>query len=173
MTDKELKQKYTEVKNLMKSKETHKATVKLAETTLKVKMAEHYGFEDKEGKPAPAKIKSGLLKKAIVKNSTGENPLSADLDTMEDYAKVLKSSEIPDSSVKELVIAEESLKVVSSEIGVLKKELLEDGELSPFDYDVIVKIAQEELAKELKGEDLNSEGLLQAIKETKQKIKNA
>jgi len=119
---------------------------KLVEEEIRTKIAEIEGLEDKEGKPNIAKVKAGLLSKAIDTFRTGENKLAVDLDTMETYLKYIKQKEVPKAKIDRYILLADEEKETKSELNDNLKKLKDS--LDPEIINAIQEIVKEELLKE-------------------------
>lgn len=135
------------------------------EDSIREKIAEKEGLEDKEGKPDVKKIKAGLVKKALETHLTGENKLAKDLETMETYLTYLKNKDVPKSQIDRYTILDTEEKDAKSELSSTMKNIK-----TTMDEDVlkaILEIVNNEIAKEkndLENKELDPEK--QAKKET-------
>ena len=152
---KDLEQKYpkdviVEAYNIIKSAKVElnslKEDKKAVEEDIREKIAEIEGLEDKEGKPNIAKVKAGLVVKAIETMRTGENKLEADLDTMISYLNYLKKKEVPKAKVDRYILLSDEEKETKGELNDNLKNL--KNSLEPEVLNAIQTIVTEEIAKE-------------------------
>lgn len=142
--------------------ELNMAKLSLKDQDLKIRTqcASALGYEDKEGKDDPKKIKSALMKKAIDLKLTGENKLEEDLDTMESYYKLMKSGDIKSSDIDKYGILADNVKNASTELAGIKKSAA--NELDSLEMAAMLIIIRDEIERQ------NSE----AEDEPKYKLKN-
>jgi hypothetical protein len=121
------------------------------ELSIRERIADLLELYNKENKPDVSKVKSGLLAKAIETHLTGKNKLQEDLDTMEQYLKLIKSKEVPKAKIDRYSILKEEGKANKKEYGdvtatqyvVLDKEIV----------DAIVSVITDEINEKNEVED--------------------
>jgi hypothetical protein len=121
------------------------------ELSIRERIADLLELYNKENKPDVSKVKSGLLAKAIETHLTGKNKLQEDLDTMEQYLKLIKSKEVPKAKIDRYGILKEEGKANKKEYGdvtatqyvVLDKEIV----------DAIVSVITDEINEKNEVED--------------------
>jgi Glu-tRNA(Gln) amidotransferase subunit E-like FAD-binding protein len=124
---------------------------KLVETEMREKIAEIEELVDAKGKPNIAKVKAGLLTKAIDTYRTRENKLKNDLDTMENYLRYLKEKKIPKAKLDRYILLADEEKEAKAELSDNEKKLKDS--LDPEIITAIKEIVTEEIKAEKEGED--------------------